>query len=636
MKFKLNEKYTLNEKLKLAERFILIEADKATQLALQQAFTKIESKYKDVAKIAKQLLSPKLSDLLKDSTNASKLATDLKTKITATKNKIKDVPATYTVADGTETANKFKSVTTKAEPAYTLDDNTNSTNYKISDSSTVNRTTFNDTSAINAAIIENELKKESTNFVKAAKNFITNLTEYVKNTGATSNKISDLLQQLADIDKSLDNNVPTIDEWIATIDNFLNLVNSVTKGDSPINLSKLNSLKIDELSENYSRIQKVVLTIKNSDKNYLKTIKNQELEPIINKLNLEAAKIDNKTALSTNVIDYITQSIEALDKIADELELLILNRSTKQQNNKINWEEQFKLADSTEAAAAIWEDYFTKEWGKDADNIKRINAGTNAFTQECLALGFYEDSNPFIYFLKHNKKLLDILTPYSYGSLHNAYINKAISKADLMGQGELGQYNIIFSQDLYTKSNAEFPQYLNLQYSASKQFQKGNFVSKVVANRYTDKLQNFIVDLFFNPGNIFASDKQPGNFKDKLYSISEIEQKIAKSFGIASDNALKDPINNDTIDKIITALNNNKADIINAILYLYISKAGQNAAKIKSVLDKYPEIAQASKNMLDADNIIKFTTLFNNYNINAADVQNIIEKLAAAAGLSTN
>ena len=90
--------------------------------------------------------------------------------------------------------------------------------------------------------------------------------------------------------------------------------------------------------------------------------------------------------------------------------------------------------------------YYVGEWGKaDAKIIENIQA---ALKEELDSFGWTADTNPFIYYLKYlqQTKKIQKLTKDTYHYIHNAFIDKHITKEDLFMKGIFKNLNLIFTE----------------------------------------------------------------------------------------------------------------------------------------------------------------------------------------------
>lgn len=94
--------------------------------------------------------------------------------------------------------------------------------------------------------------------------------------------------------------------------------------------------------------------------------------------------------------------------------------------------------------------YYVGEWGNQASLIKSFGSH---FTDSLVEQGWTPILNPFINLLKYLFKLKDItITDASFAHIVEAVDNKLLSTKDLIGQGVLGRFNLIFNPELYRDS----------------------------------------------------------------------------------------------------------------------------------------------------------------------------------------
>lgn len=107
--------------------------------------------------------------------------------------------------------------------------------------------------------------------------------------------------------------------------------------------------------------------------------------------------------------------------------------------------------------------YYVGEWGKDDGKIiKNIQA---ALKEELDSFGWTADTNPFIHYLKSLQaaKKLQKLTKDTYHYIHNAFIDKHITKEDLLGKGVFKNLNLIFT-DAFLNLSTNGAAYLDHQH----------------------------------------------------------------------------------------------------------------------------------------------------------------------------
>jgi hypothetical protein len=251
-------------------------------------------------------------------------------------------------------------------------------------------------------------------------------------------------------------------------------------------------------------------------------------------------------------------------------------------------------------------------------------------------MGFDANENPFIYFLKNNKNLLKVLNAFSYGALHNAFVRDYVTDAMLRGKGALGTDNVIFSPSLYSDHYDDLLEYLHLQSEALNYLKTKKFITATLAQRYTDKPNDFIIDLFYAPGNTLAVERQAGNIKGKLKSLLQIRKELEGCFDISLEAQAKDDqkekLTNSALQAILTKLNRNKTDAIALIRYVYEKlRDANNVDSLQKIISKYPEIASADINESD---IKRVGGLISNYIIKPGkEFEDFVSAIAKDIGI---
>jgi hypothetical protein len=134
------------------------------------------------------------------------------------------------------------------------------------------------------------------------------------------------------------------------------------------------------------------------------------------------------------------------------------------------------------------------------------------FVQEVQQLGF-GNNNPFIYFLRklkaicgssdHNlsNKAVNALLAKHYPAIHNAYVNSIISAADLGGNGDLAENNLLFCPAIYRSSglNISLKAYLERQAEILKKCKNSSFASEKLKAMYSNPL-TCIAKIMFDAG----------------------------------------------------------------------------------------------------------------------------------------
>lgn len=421
----------------------------------------------------------------------------------------------------------------------------------------------------------------------------------------------DAVKILAELSQAINNSKQSID-------NFINNLTTLTEKDPPssnVNEIKklISSLKTiaenKELSDILSKENKAI-----KDKSLLKMITdiNKSFAILVDAISDLDAKLTNDIS-SVETTDYnsITKTAEDLiskiDAFADgKAQLLASKKAKKDSRSKTDtWEAKFNYALTPEEKEKVWLEFYATTFGKEnVDQIRKLNQGTGAFTSECLEMGFDANENPFIYFLKNNKNLLKLLNAFSYGALHNAFVRDYVTDAMLRGKGTLSTDNVIFSKSLYSDHYDDLLEYLRLQSEALNYLKNKTFITATLTKRYTDKPNDFIIDLFYAPGNTLAVERQAGNIKGKLKSLLQIRKELEGCFGISVEAQAKanqkEKLTDSALQVILTKLNKNKTDAIALIRYAYEKlRDANNVSSLQKIISEYPEIASADINESD-------------------------------------
>lgn len=141
----------------------------------------------------------------------------------------------------------------------------------------------------------------------------------------------------------------------------------------------------------------------------------------------------------------------------------------------------------------FWDNYFSVIFDGDEDLIAELREIEATFIKEVFALGFEEQYNPFITYIKKIWNILgktQLPTQEIYNTIHNAAANQKLDRLDLIGKGPLELNNIIFKtnfikdiQDYHT-----FSYYLNVQASLMKK------IGTKLSDEAKDKLKEFSID----------------------------------------------------------------------------------------------------------------------------------------------
>lgn len=159
----------------------------------------------------------------------------------------------------------------------------------------------------------------------------------------------------------------------------------------------------------------------------------------------------------------------------------------------INWGQLYDRAKETGDTTEFFSQYFEGEWGDWAPNIQRLG---KVFIQEVQSLGF-SIQNPFIFYLKTLKancekapatgvSLVDVKSNVVnnllkvYTAVHNAYVKKQLTFADLKGTGRLGPFNLIFCPAIFTQAQNPAA-YIELQKNLMDKIDAGKWTSTKLA-----------------------------------------------------------------------------------------------------------------------------------------------------------
>lgn len=191
--------------------------------------------------------------------------------------------------------------------------------------------------------------------------------------------------------------------------------------------------------------------------------------------------------------------------------------------NEFDWGERYR---SSKNKNAFWDLYYEKVWHKDEQIFNKVKELGEAFRQELTILGFRRELNPMIEFVeKYWKKL----NHENYTAIHDSLANKFIDEKDVRGNGVLKNSNIIFSDDLYSKSYKKIVEYLELQKEISnlpiKTLTANDADGKVMLETANNSIEKLAFILLFKvPNNTSSNDIN----KEILDSHENIEVKLLK------------------------------------------------------------------------------------------------------------
>ena len=279
--------------------------------------------------------------------------------------------------------------------------------------------------------------------------------------------------------------------------------------------------------------------------------------------------LDERLILNEDDLGDAEFSADDLNDATDD----ILNTSN------IDWKKEIEAAGNDEKTLAnIWSDFFSETFGN--ANVENVANLGKAVRIECMVLGFKQDINPFIEFIKLllSKKILNnsnIKSP-QYNVIHNSYDGQSysdgyISSADLRENGNLRGNNLIFNAALYKQTPEDMKSYLFLQKKVLTKFNNNAEIEIKRAGEADSKkylIDNYIKEVFLNG--------------EELKPIEDIKVSLGKD-GIYSKDDDNQQVYKDTNDKVIDRLAKQilgicKNDSAIAIFFL-ISKFGAAAER---------------------------------------------------------
>lgn len=175
------------------------------------------------------------------------------------------------------------------------------------------------------------------------------------------------------------------------------------------------------------------------------------------------------------------------------------------ENNKLSPEAR---KSSFEIEDQFWAEFFTANWNKPLTApLKSIEL----LRDDIKKLGFTEQTNPVIAFLKlnyvkENLLITRLINSNTYKVIHNAIAKRLVADSEFFKDSD---YNIIYCKDFYTKPLKDMIDYLNIQ----------KVILPTSATTYNQALQEKNISLFLQPGQ--TSVKQQNA---KLKGLKEIEE----------------------------------------------------------------------------------------------------------------
>ena len=217
----------------------------------------------------------------------------------------------------------------------------------------------------------------------------------------------------------------------------------------------------------------------------------------------------------------LNESIETIDELKPTLNkrmIDVLNQSSSGDKWTIssNWDEARKYSDHpnrTEALIKIYLQIACPFWGC---NIQNLEPGINIIVKIFDELGFKENNNPYIGFIKVFYKINNnvTLSEGDWVNLNDWYADGIINAADLRGTGLNGKNHLIFNKNLYIDPNinADNNAYMNYY----NKFNQKNFVMSLnlYAIATNKKLPYSNLKGFTKDGNRGTGVYQGGDYRE--------------------------------------------------------------------------------------------------------------------------
>ena len=197
-----------------------------------------------------------------------------------------------------------------------------------------------------------------------------------------------------------------------------------------------------------------------------------------------------------------------------------------------NWEKelQTRLADNKALSAEarrpevkieqeFWEEFFTNKWPADIAKMLDLVVGEQ-LKKDIRILGFTSKTNPIIAFLRLKyvqDKLIrtKLLNANTYKAIHNAVAKNLVADSEFFNATD---YNIIYCQDLYTKSANVIEKYLRYQ----KQVLPTN-VSKYTLDMQNDNKRVFLLIRKLNLSKASSAEKAQAIMQNDTVTKSSVK-----------------------------------------------------------------------------------------------------------------
>ena len=337
--------------------------------------------------------------------------------------------------------------------------------------------------------------------------------------------------------------------------------------------------------------------------------------------------LENIITRLTPIIDKCLKSIEDInDTLTDSID----SESDETKTKGRDWQEAFAKAEKNGTKDAVWEEYCKAEWPNDINNLNKFK---KPLIIEIKTYGSKPKDNPFIKFLyiisgkdsdsDIDKEAITVnlgsLTENGYAHIHNNFINRNISKADLTGNTpEIGYNCILFKADLYNYKGTDIDKIINFQYklTSEKKFSKASILGALYKDYDEEKDQG--------PCKIL---RDPSGIKGR-----------SDNLGLSTENI----ITNIALKNIITQLNNlnygnlkpiEKLSVIAYALSPLAPTSRDRSTIIKALEGKYNGLHYPKG--IGSELIIYIQNkIFGSYDIYTKDIFNIIDILAKEWGVN--
>lgn len=301
--------------------------------------------------------------------------------------------------------------------------------------------------------------------------------------------------------------------------------------------------------------------------------------------------------------------------------------------DKSPWDEKYENAkrDGGDALRTFWNQYIahiaTKNEKVDEKATKCLADLIRVLEKELVEYGF-DDSNPFLIYLKtlFGKNIYPGYIHYAV--VHNKFVDQEINTKDLTAEGYLKEANIIFSSGLFSESLdvRDESTLLHLQYQLSKK----TFSDLTGTN--TAQFQS----MKDNPDNIAKTIlyKNAGQ-TEVLNSASKAQALFNQAYGsMEQSKSLEGDELKAIATKIVNAVGKDQKKVLGIAAYImmrYISLAADEKTR-QSLFSSFPGLKATTISPEDLQNADIYNRL-SDYKIPAGTAKKLILELCRAAGI---